>query len=329
MVGAGKAPEFGTTVLYSWRPSAWPMHVTPIPRTRPARQGRVGFGGVIVGHWKGRHGLLAATVLPCVVLLALWGLFTVVFDSVDWVWHHRLAAAASLLLIALLMVATVWGAVGVARSARRADDQGESVVRVYGAAGLVMACAIGTVGQFGFATRVWLASLSTLALDQGPRSEIRAEPALGRMVIRGELGLGTTRRVRDALLAAPWVRLVELDSPGGSAVEGLALSKLLEARGVDTLVLRSCGSACITAFAAGGRRYLGPKGRLGFHSASAGFRNTGRGLDDEHARVLERRGVARWLIDAERETPNGEILEPGPAALLGSGLVTDLWGGSR
>ena len=99
---------------------------------------------------------------------------------------------------------------------------------VYGAAGLVMACAIGTLGQFGFATRVWLASLSTLALDRGPRSEIRAEPTLGRMVIRGEFGLGTTRRVRDALLAAPWARLVELDSPSGVAVEGLALSKLLE-----------------------------------------------------------------------------------------------------
>ena len=50
------------------------------------------------------------TALPCVVLRALWGLFTVVFDSVDWVWHHQLAAAASMLLIVLLMVTAVCGA---------------------------------------------------------------------------------------------------------------------------------------------------------------------------------------------------------------------------
>jgi hypothetical protein len=49
-------------------------------------------------------------------------------------------------------------------------------------------------------------------------------------------------------------------------------------------------------------------------------------VDAEHAALLERRGVARWLIEAERATANSDILVPGTATLLGSGLVTDLWG---
>src|SRR5664279_1705391 len=52
----------------------------------------------------------------------------------------------------------------------------------------------------------------------------------------------------------PGIHLVELDSPGGYAIEGLGLAKVLEARRVDMLVLHRCASACIAAFAAGERR---------------------------------------------------------------------------
>ena len=132
-------------------------------------------------------------------------------------------------------------------------------------------------------------------------------------------------RVREALSRSQGIRLVELQSPGGAAIEGLALAKLLEAHEVDTLVLETCSSACITAFAAGERRFLGPNGKLGMHSAGGSMREWRRDLNAEHAALLERRGVAKWLIEAERATANSEIFVPGAATLLGAGLVTDLW----
>jgi hypothetical protein len=277
-------------------------------------------------HWQGRHGLLASTALPVVTLCGLWALSTWVFDSVDWVWHHRSAAVASAVIIVLLVAAAVWGVLGVARSALRADARGESHLRVYLPVTVVLALAVGTAGQFGLSTNIWLRSLWSIATGPGEAAEVWSDPKTGRMVIRGSLGLGTSLRVREVLSRSRGIRLVELHSSGGVAIEGLALARLLEAHAVDTLVLKTCSSACVTAFAAGERRYLGPNGRLGLHSAGPSMREWRLDVDAEHAAFLERRGVARWLIEAERATANSEILEPATATLLGSGLVTDLWG---
>ena len=277
-------------------------------------------------HWQGRLGLLAATALPVVMLSGLWGLSTWVFDSVDWVWHHRSAAAASAVIIVLLVATAVWGVIGVARSALRADARGESHLRVHLPVTIVLALAIGTAGQFGLSTSVWLRSLWSVATGPGEAAEVWSDPKTGRLVIRGSLGLGTSLRVREVLSRSKGIRLVELHSPGGVAIEGLALAKLLEAHAVDTLVLQTCSSACVTAFAAGERRYLGPNGSLGLHSAGSSMREWRLDVDAEHAALLERRGVARWLIEAERATAHSDILVPGTATLLGSGLVTDLWG---
>jgi hypothetical protein len=317
-------------VLYSLgTPRIGRMHATPIRRNTPARGERGVIASLLLGHWRGEHGLLVASLLPCVILLALWGLFTVIFDSVDWVWHYQFAAATSFVIVVLLLIAACWGAIGVGRSAKRADDMGEGLFRVYGAAGLVMACAIGTVGQFGFSTRGWLAYFSTLAVNQGPQAQVSVDASRSKMTIKGEFDFGTTQRVRAELLASPTVRLVEFESPGGVAIEGIALAELLEAKGVDTLVLKSCSSACVTAFAGGERRFLGPKGRLGLHSAGGGFRRGGRDADLEHERILQRRGVAKWLIEAESATPYSDILMPGPNTLLASGLVTGMWDGGH
>ena len=301
------------------------MYTTPILHHRrvPDRKGL--FGILVVAHWRGERGLLAATLLPCALLLALCKLFDVVFDSVDWVWHYQGAAAATAALVVLIVVAGVWGGVGVARSARQADDYGESPVRVYGSAGLVMACALATPGQLELSTWEYLSWATKVVRDTGKHIQILTDTERATMMIRGGFFMGTTRRVRDALQEAPWVRLVEFDSPGGLAVEGLALSALLEAHGVDTLVVNGCHSACITAYAAGNRRFLGAKAKLGLHSAGGASLEQTRKLDVLHGRILERRGVAKWLIDAEWETPINDLLLPGPNTLLASGLVTGMW----
>ncbi|MFT5397741.1 MAG: hypothetical protein ACI8XW_000528, partial [Gammaproteobacteria bacterium] len=52
---------------------------------------------------------------------------------------------------------------------------------------------------------------------------------------------------------------------GGQIYEGRGLSKLFTENEFDTYVYGECSSACTTAFVGGKRRYIGPRGKLGFH----------------------------------------------------------------
>jgi len=307
-------------------PASRPAAALPGRRPAPARSRRT---SLLLRHWRGEASLLGGCLLACAVLLGLWGCLTLVFSAVDWVWHPREAAAASALLIAALVTAACWAMVGITRAGRRASDQGESPARVHAASGLVALCVIATAGQFGSSTLDWLRALQALAADRSPRAQVSLDAASGRLRIRGVLDLGTTRDVGALLARSPKVELVELDSPGGAAVEGLALARLLLDYGASTLVTRECHSACITVFAAGRDRLMDPGARLGLHSAGRALMQSGRDVDAEHAAFLHGRGVASWLIETERETPNSRLYEPSIYGLLASGLVTGVWTGAQ
>lgn len=296
-------------------------------RTQRSPNGRGFFNRLIVTHWRGEFGLLPSTVLPVAVLLSLWSTFVFVLDAVDWAWHYRLASLAAIALIVLLLMSSVWGIAGVLRSAKRADTRFESHFKIHASTALVMACVMGTVGQFALHTKEFLTTywaLANDAQDLTDRATARVSDSKDRLIVEGDFSVGTAKRVSEALEAAPGVRLVELHSPGGVATEGLALAKVLQAHGVDTVVTEYCASACITAFAAGEHRYIGPHATLALHSAGGGWRGSSKTVNDAHAQLLKRQGVAEWFIERERETPNWSIWKPSGPALLGSGLVTDI-----
>jgi hypothetical protein len=282
------------------------------------------FARALLRQWRGEHGLFAATAVPALVLVFLWIVISWVFDSIDWVWHYQAAAATAILLICLMLTASVWGLIGASRSARRADEAGESAWRVRGSLSMLAAFAIATTGDFALGANIWLSSLWTFANDRDPRADVYVTPKGDRLVISGRFGFGTTQQVAALLAVSPQVRLVELNSPGGIAIEGLAMGKLLSERKVDTVVLKRCASACVTAFAGGERRLLGAHGKLGLHAAGGARRKWKIDVNEAQARFLASRGVARWLIDLERATPNSSIWVPGPVELLESQLVTDI-----
>jgi hypothetical protein len=299
------------------------LALAPRP-TRSARRQSL-TGALVASHWRGGNGAVASAALPVVLLLVLSGVMSLLLDSVDWVWHYRVVAAALIIVISLLLAVSVWGLVGAARAGKRAHENGAGLLEVRAGASVVAACALATSAGFAFQFQDSVSWLWALTTDTDERAEIVANTALGRLVVRGSFGFGTTLRVDAALRSNPAIRLVELDSPGGYAVEGLALGKVLEARAVDTLVLNRCASACISAFAAGDRRWLGAQGRLGFHTVSGGKEERAMALNRKHAEFMRQRGVAGWLIEQELETPFKELLVPGPITLLASGLVTDMW----
>ena len=60
---------------------------------------------------------------------------------------------------------------------------------------------------------------------------------LGRIVVRGELGFGTFKRLDKALQMQPRLTLVQIESPGGYVVEGMAMAALIEKNRLDTVSL--------------------------------------------------------------------------------------------
>jgi hypothetical protein len=91
----------------------------------------------------------------------------------------------------------------------------------------------------------------------------------------GYLGYRAAREVRAAIGQEPPVQAIVLDSPGGWIASGRGLARVIEEAGLDTYSFAGCHSACVTAFLAGGNRYLADEARLGFHQYAVPF----EGLD--------------------------------------------------
>jgi hypothetical protein len=106
--------------------------------------------------------------------------------------------------------------------------------------------------------------------------------------------------------------------------EGLAIEKLIEARGLSTYTPRLCASACLLAFMGGHDRYLGTQGRLGFHQASVAgvggaIASQGTG---QFRSAFSSKGVPPAFIDRALSTPPSSMWYPPKQELLDSHVIT-------
>lgn len=90
----------------------------------------------------------------------------------------------------------------------------------------------------------------------------------GWIELSGEITAGDAAEIEAALKYKAWRNAaLYLDSPGGSAIEGILLGLLARTKGITTVVgNRSCASACALAWAGGEIRLMMPNARVGFHS---------------------------------------------------------------
>jgi hypothetical protein len=88
------------------------------------------------------------------------------------------------------------------------------------------------------------------------------------LTIGGVIPLDGDVRLEKVLAAHPAVRLVQLDSVGGSYPAGLAMGRRLREAGVNTEVLAdaTCQSACVFVLAGGLKRRIDPAASIGLHS---------------------------------------------------------------
>jgi hypothetical protein len=229
-------------------------------------------GGYVGAHWRGELPLGRSLGLHAIVAGGLAGLsataLSVLVDVTDG--SVRLAALMALLAWPLALALQAWGVVGAWRSAGRHGQTKSPWVGVAARSLLV------PVGVAWLAFAAWhdvprTATLARLVLGSDPRGQ--AAVALSddghRLQLRGWLAPGDAARAQQAMAAAPAVRVLELDSPGGRFQEALQLAGALRGQGWTLRVRGACRDACTVVLMAGSVRQLMPDAQWGIERPAA------------------------------------------------------------
>ncbi len=155
------------------------------------------------------------------------------------------------------------------------------------------------------------------------RSNAAGEPS--RLLVKGPVGIGSFKALQSAMTRYSGIQEVELDSPGGLVLEGFAMTDLLAASGVRTIVLARCHSACSYMFLAGKERLVGPAAEVGFHRSSSILGETRDGLSAADLRLAEwmqEKGVRPEFIKQALATPGSDIFIESPEDLVRAGVAT-------
>ena len=153
-----------------------------------------------------------------------------------------------------------------------------------------------------------------------------------QLVINGEFEIGITKAVSNILRTNPQISSIALNSIGGHIYEGRGLSKLFTRQGLDTYTYKECSSACTTAFSGGIKRYLGSKGKLGFHQYKQDFNvhKKSVGYHDataEQARDLElfkSRGISDQFLKKIFNENSDSMWFPDHATLIEANVINNV-----
>ncbi len=303
--------------------------------SRPRIPGPLGW---IRGHWRGELSLFRTLLVgPLVGFAFLLGFSAIGWSAVErvphyveliWLWEWALKLA--------WLLGFGWWTWGTLRKAHRLGLAGHAL----GMSSCVVA------GLLGLYTTAWVAeeiaiSPPELSLAQafkiGPCTrramdryanpwKVEVSPAADRVVATGPISQGSEATLRAVLDQHPQIRLLELNSPGGLVDESALIKVLVQERGLNTLVLQRCASACTDVFLAGERRYVGPEARFGFHRSGVCGQEPNAPwseIDIEARDYFKARGVEAEFVRQAFDTPHEEVWRPSLEEVMAAGFGTD------
>ncbi len=242
---------------------------------------------------------------------------------------ERAVAFVLLLLAASFLAGCAWFIHSLTRLVRRRFGRAGALMPGLAVIALAAWAQTGQFGQIVVTESLALRSLLGIAFGIERLPSLVLHDRNRALLVEGTLDLGSTRALAAVLDASPGVRLVEFNSPGGLASEGLAMGALIRERGLDSMVANWCASACVLAFAGGQRRFVAPEAGIGMHGAGGSYLvgNRGDKVNVEAAVFLVKRGVDLDFVVAALNVASDDLVEVTPAEALASGLATATWNG--
>jgi hypothetical protein len=116
--------------------------------------------------------------------------------------------------------------------------------------------------------KVWIAALAVLpsSMPAMGATITVAEEGPGAVHVIGQINFEDGGRFSQLTQTLSIGTYVVLNSPGGNAVAGLEIGRIIRARGFIPVALRKCLSACATAWLGGKVRHADNWGAVGFHN---------------------------------------------------------------
>ncbi len=277
-------------------------------------------------HWRGELSLARAfwvnTVLLSMIWLPLLGLQALILAYPPSI-TTLLVGTALVIVVSLAM--GVWQYVGTWRSARHHHARGGRKLWAWVVYALLVLGIVYPVYDI-FETGNDKALQAAWQMLRDPNALPPARATLlapDELAITGNLLPGSAKVVRQQLAAYPAVTRVQLYSNGGMLLEALSIAKLIRQKGLITYTNADCLSACTLIFQAGKERWIGPKGRLGFHSAALyGTAEQSSDIEKMYRQALHDGGYSDAFIKRVLATPPESLWYPDLETLRKERILT-------
>jgi hypothetical protein len=286
----------------------------------------VARGSYIMRHWRGELSLPVSFWINVQLVSLLFGFLLVIPIGHYITYAPRLFSLGAIAFLLSGIVISVWQVVGAWRSARARAASGRRfwarlaqvslVIGVVGSGYTVMTTAVPSMAMFASVV---------LGIDEFGDYEITVDARSGHLVIEGGIGFGLSDAVAEALRKSQDIHTIELWSDGGRLVEARRLAEIVRERGLNTLVIDRCVSACTQVFMAGKRRMIARDASLGFHNGwfPGASEAEARAMQIADRQYLLRRGVSPEFVSRIYRTPSTELWVPSHAELFHARVVTD------
>jgi hypothetical protein len=239
------------------------------------------------------------------------------------IWLIRTVAFPWVLSALVLAAIATWRSLAMTQHRNVIADNVRTLVRVLILLTLLPTALCGFFFGIPYSGMVISEAVSRSA---GPAWFITTSDTGHEIRISGEIRPGLSEALTQVLAAIPGVERLELESPGGSVSEGLAVADLVAKNSLDTVVKTHCDSACTLIFVAGRNRVLEPRGELGFHRCRSVLWFDAFLYDDKHnaelAGYLRSKGVSNAFADKVISVPNDDVWYPSLDQLFAAGVVT-------
>jgi len=307
-----------------------PQAATPNEKTADSSQENIAVGPQVaqgkrnyfVRHWRGDLSLPVSYWLNGILAnLFIFALILLFGGLIQKAGNSALTAFLIIIFLVVIVVPITWQCGGTWRSASRRGGFWAGAAKLAIVIGILR-----TVYEIGNIYTPIVTEHLRIAFgdEKFGRHSFRLLRDDSELEFTGGINVGTAKEFEGMLQAAGQLRVVHLNSFGGRIAEADLIAAAVQRRGLITYVSQQCLSACTHIFLAGRERWVGEKGKLGFHQPSfAGLaREYVQPMIDEEKRFLLQKGISSDFVEKALATPDDKMWEPSQDELRTAKVIT-------